>query len=201
MNSTDIATIILDYWFGDLKTDPLAEKKRPLWFEAKTQTDNEIREKFGDYVARAHNGEFQDLRKSARGQLALIILLDQFTRNIYRKTPQSFASDPRALHYALDLIASGQDKKLSPIERVFVYLPLEHTEDASMQEQCARLYDELKNEVPKDDRSLFDSFYDYAIRHQVIIDRFGRFPHRNEILGRESTPEEIEFLKQPGSSF
>ncbi len=201
MNSTDIANLVLDYWFGDLKSDPLAEKRKPLWFDAEAKTDNEIREKFGDYVVRAHNGDFQDLRKSAKGQLALIILLDQFTRNIYRGTPQSFESDPRALHYALDLIASGQHNKLAPIERVFLYLPLEHTEDASMQEQCAKLYNELRNEVSDEDRKIFDVFYDYAIRHQVIIDRFGRFPHRNKILGRESTPEEIEFLTQPGSSF
>ncbi len=201
MNATDIAQQVLDYWFGDLNEDPQAQKKQPLWFNSSEKTDDEIREMFGENVARAHEGDYQELRKSPRNQLALIILLDQFTRNIYRGTPQAFASDPRALHYALDLIASGQHKKLSPIERVFVYLPLEHTEDLSMQEQCAKLYDELRNDVDEENRSLFDVFYDYAIRHKVIIERFGRFPHRNEILGRESTPEEIEFLKQPGSSF
>lgn len=201
MNTTDVANRVLDYWFGDLKADPLAEQKKSLWFNSTVDTDNDIREQFGPNVARAHEGDYQELRKSARGQLALIILLDQFTRNIYRGTPKAFASDPRALHYALDLIASGQHKKLSPIERVFVYLPLEHTEDISMQEQCAKLYDELRNDVPDQDRGLFDVFYDYAIRHKVIVERFGRFPHRNKILGRESTPEEIEFLKQPGSSF
>lgn len=201
METTEVANHVLNYWFGDLKADPLATEKNQLWFKSGVETDEEIRELFAENVTRAHEGDYQELRKTARGQLALIILLDQFTRNIFRGTPQSFASDPRALHYALDLIASEQHKKLSPIERVFVYLPLEHTEDASMQEQCAKLYDELRNDVDEKDRKLFDVFYDYAIRHKVIIDRFGRFPHRNEILGRESTPEEIEFLTQPDSSF
>lgn len=201
MNSQYITARVLNYWFGDLSTDPFAKQKTDLWFTASEQTDNEIRERFGNDVARASAGEYEALRSTPHGSLALIILLDQFTRNIYRGTPDAFASDPLALQYALDMIASGQDQKLSPVERIFVYLPLEHAEDQALQEQCVALFDKLRNEVPETDRDFFEVTYDYAVRHKVIIDRFGRFPHRNEILGRESTPEEIEFLKQPGSSF
>lgn len=201
MTPQNISRRVLDYWFGDLSADPLASQKTSLWFKSSEQTDNDIRQQFGDDVTRADARKYDELRSSPRGSLTLIILLDQFTRNIYRGTPRAFASDSLALKYALEMISSGQYKELSPIERVFVYLPLEHAEDRELQAQCVALYAELRDSVPESDRSFFDVTYDYAVRHKVIIDRFGRFPHRNIILGRTSTPEEVEFLKEPGSSF
>jgi len=130
--------------------------------------------------------------------LARILLLDQFTRNIFRGTPRAFAGDAQALSLAASLVSAGRDKNLSPWQRCFAYLPFEHSESLLEQERSVALFAALRREVQT---GAFDSACDYVLRHREIIARFGRFPHRNAILGRESTAEEIEFLKQPGSSF
>lgn len=164
-------------------------------------TDKEIRNRFLSYVVAAGAGELDEWRESASGRLALILLLDQFTRNIYRDTPEAFARDERARELCVSGLAEGADQALRPIERVFFYLPLEHSEDIEDQDRCVALFQQLAEDVPAHWKPAFDGFIDFAIRHQAIIQQFGRFPHRNAILGRESTPEETGFLAGPGSSF
>ena len=133
--------------------------------------------------------------------MALILCCDQFPRNIFRGTPGAFAYDARALQLSLSGIERGWDRQLRCVERAFFYLPLEHSEDRGHQERSVELFGELLREAPEAQKSGFESFLDYARRHREIIAQFGRFPHRNRILGRVSTPEERAFLKQPGSSF
>jgi uncharacterized protein (DUF924 family) len=133
--------------------------------------------------------------------LALILLLDQLPRAIHRATPEAFAQDSKALKVAEQGLESGADRLLRPIERLFVYLPFEHSEDMADQDRSVQLFRDLAASVPENHRETFAGFVDYAVKHREVITRFGRFPHRNLILGRESTPEEKAFLEQPGSSF
>lgn len=193
---------ILAFWFGGESGDgATADAQKKLWWAKDAVVDAEIRERYGALVAAAAGGAHREWARGARGRLALILLFDQFPRNIYRDTPQAFAHDGLALRLALDGIAAGADRELRAIERVFFYLPLEHAESVDMQERSVVLFSALAAGVPETDRGSFAGFLDYAVRHRDVVRRFGRFPHRNRILGRESTAEEIEFLKQPGSSF
>lgn len=174
---------ILRFWFEE--TSP------KQWWKVDPAFDAIVRERFAAIHRSACLGELWSWRKEARGRLAEIIVLDQFSRNMFRGKPQAFASDAMALALAQEAVAGGHDALLPPTERVFIYLPYEHSESGVVQAESVNLIAALgKAEL-----------HDYALRHQAIVDRFGRFPHRNQILGRESTPEELEFLKQPGSSF
>ena len=193
---------ILAFWFGTDADDAIAAKQQTaLWWAKRDETDTLIRERFETAVTAAGNGSLQDWAATASGRLALIILMDQFTRNIYRDSPAAFSLDDRARELCLTGLERGDDKALRPIQRVFFYLPLEHSETVEDQQRSVALFNALADEAPSDRRELFAGFANYALRHQVIIERFGRFPHRNAILGRVSTPEEVEFLTQPGSSF
>jgi uncharacterized protein (DUF924 family) len=193
---------VLEFWFGSKPDDAaVAREKAELWWKADPATDEAIRHRFGGLVETAGRGELSEWAETPRGLLALTLLTDQFPRNIYRKTPQSFAFDPAARAFCKHGIARGFDLQLRPIERVFHYLPLEHSEALEDQEESVRLYAELVQLVPEPHKDLFLGYLDFAQRHRQIIVRFGRFCHRNAILGRASRPEEIEFLKQPGSSF
>lgn len=175
---------VLEFWFGRPAGSP---QKR--WFEKNPAFDAEVRARFLALLERlAAHAEWLD---AAEPCLARIVVLDQFPRNMFRGTPRAFATDPIALELAKHAVASGFDKRLSKDERMFLYLPFEHCEGAAEQERCVALFALL------DDPELTR----YAVAHKEIIDRFGRFPHRNAILGRVSTPEELEFLKQPASSF
>jgi uncharacterized protein (DUF924 family) len=188
------ANQILDFWFG--KPDEADYgKPRKVWFTKNPEFDQEVRSRFLINYQQAAAGHLDDWKASPLGCLALIILLDQFPRNMFRGQPQTFATDPQALAYAQHTVAQGFDKELLPIQRCFVYLPFEHSENLAHQRQAIELFSTLK------DYPECASGVDYAHRHLKVIERFGRFPHRNEILGRETTPEEAEFLKQPGSSF
>lgn len=188
------ANEILDFWFG--KPDEADYgKPRKVWFIKNPEFDQEVRSRFLKDYQQAATGELDDWKTSPHGCLALIILLDQFPRNMFRGQPQAFATDPQALAYAQHAVAQGFDKQLLPIQRQFIYLPFEHSENLEHQHQCIELFSMLK------DHPECSSCVDYAHRHHKVIERFGRFPHRNKILGRETTPEEAEFLKQPGSSF
>jgi uncharacterized protein (DUF924 family) len=193
---------VIRYWFG---TDPddarVANAYASLWWSKKSSIDDEIRRRFKPLVIAAGKGALSDWKLTAHGKLALILLTDQFPRNIFRGKPESFGFDEIALDLSLQGVAMEQDKLLRPIQRVFFYLPLEHSEDLEHQRRSVKLFRELLREVPASQRSIFEGFLNFALRHQAVIERFGRYPHRNAILGRESTPEEIEFLKQPGSSF
>ncbi len=195
---------VLSYWFGDdISYDhapSIVDRIQNIWFAGSDDVDNEIRKRFADDIAGVTEETLSQL-SSSRDKLAVIILLDQFPRNIFRESSEAFAKDHMALKLAKELIRSNEDVELEPIQRVFVYLALEHAENVEDQSLSVKKYEELLEEVDEGLKSIYESFLEYAIRHKVIIDRFGRFPHRNEILGRESTKEEIEFLKQPGSAF
>lgn len=196
------AANILEFWFGTGMDDAVtAQIQRKLWWSKDPAVDTAMRERFASLINAAANGNHDDWAVTPRGQLALILLFDQFPRNIHRDTPQAFAFDARALELAQNLIAAGDDRTLRRIERVFCYLPLEHAESFEMQNRSVDLFTALAAETPEHERDTFSGYVDYAKRHRDIIARFGRFPHRNHILGRRSTPEETEFLKQPGSSF
>ena len=189
------AQAVLDFWF--LPPDnPGCGQARAQWFRKDDAFDARIAELFGELIAAALDGGLRDWEATPHGALARIIVLDQFTRNVHRGTPRAFAGDEQALALAVALTQDGLDQQLPPMLRAFAYLPFEHAEDLAMQARAVELFQRLSQAQPG-----FESMLDYAQRHQEVIARFGRFPHRNAILGRASTPEEVEFLRQPGSSF
>lgn len=193
---------ILDYWFGQSKEDVVcANEKAALWWGKSPETDAEIRQKFEPLLQLLVNGGNRYWLQFAESRLASIIVLDQFSRNIYRDTPVAFSADLLALNWCLSGLHDGLDKQLRPIERVFFYLPMEHAEDLELQQLCIAEFQQLVQEVPAQQRATFAGFLDYAEQHAAVIERFGRFPHRNAILGRESTPDERAYLAQPGSGF
>ena len=175
---------VLDFWF-----DPENQKN---WFVKSDAFDAQVRDSLMPAYEQAATGAFADWAQTGRGAVALCILLDQFPRNVFRGSPKSFATDPQALAITLQALDKGLDQGLSANEKLFLYLPLEHDEDLASQTLCCEL---MRERIGKAE------LIDYADRHRVIIERFGRFPHRNASLGRESTPEELAFLKEPGSSF
>ena len=189
------ADAVLDFWFGASGSSEFG-RARKAWFSKDAAFDATVRDRFGALVERALRGELEAWGAGPRSSLAQILLLDQFTRNAFRGTTRSFAGDARALAAASRMVGSRQDVALAPFMRAFVYLPFEHAEGLAMQDEAIRLFTKLVNEAPEHADMLA-----YAHRHRDVIERFGRFPHRNEILGRQSTAEEIAFVKQPGSAF
>lgn len=193
---------VIDFWFGSDPSDTVvAQQKSTLWWAKKDETDREIAQRFGDHIELAARGELNAWTESPRSMLALILLTDQFPRSAYRNTPKAFAYDFFAQQWCRTGLEQGMDRQLRPIERIFFYLPLEHAESMELQEQSVRLYTKLFQEVPSNQVDQFRGYLTFALRHRSIIARFGRFPHRNAILGRVSTPEEEAFLLEPGSSF
>ncbi|AYO56057.1 DUF924 family protein [Acinetobacter wuhouensis] len=174
---------VLDFWFS--------AETQPYWFAKSDAFDQQLRNQFLDTLEQARQAELWSWRENAEGRLAEIIVLDQFSRNLYRDYPASFAQDPMALALAQETIQLGLDQNLRPEQRSFLYMPFMHSESKIIHEQALKLFEGLGNPVN----------LDFEKKHKIIIDRFGRYPHRNEILGRESTVEEIEFLTQPNSSF
>ena len=189
------AEAVLDFWFGAVAS-PGYGSNRVEWFRKDAAFDASIRDRFGALIERALRGELEPWAGTPRGAIAQVIVLDQFTRNVFRDTPRAFAGDARALQAARAMVGSRQDEALPTFQRAFAYLPFEHAEGIEMQREGVRLYTRLAA-LDREQASGLD----YAERHRAIIERFGRFPHRNKILGRQSTPEEIEFLKTPGSGF
>ncbi|MFQ2047292.1 DUF924 family protein [Aeromonas veronii] len=194
---------LLDLWFGDEANDVLrATRQAPLWWGKSSETDALLASRFGELAEAAAKGSLAHWADAPSGRLALILLLDQLPRNIHRGTPAAFAQDPQARDLCLKGLSIGADKFLSPLERVFFYLPLEHAESREQQARSVALFEALAAEqAGTPAQATFAGFADFARRHQVIIERFGRFPHRNDILGRTSTQEEAAFLQQPGSGF
>lgn len=185
---------ILSFWFSELKPSQ--------WFGGRGQVDDLIRSRFEALIDSVYHGEHQDWLSSCQGKLATVIVLDQFPRNVYRGSARSFAYDDRALAVSLEGIGLGEDLELGLHERAFFYLPLEHSERLEIQDRALERYASLVFSIkPADKKNEARDYLDYAWRHYAIIRRFGRYPHRNQILGRLSTAEEIEFLKAPGSSF
>lgn len=193
---------LLDWWFGPAgAAAQSAAEKHQLWFGKRDEQDAEARERFGVLVEQALAGELQGWSGEPRGWLAHVLLLDQLPRMIHRDTPLAFAGDARARELAEEGITLGWDRELSPLQRVFIYLVLEHAENPLQQARAVQLFGELAEGAGDGERELFAGFLDYARRHQQVIQRFGRFPHRNEILGRVSTADELRFLAEPGSRF
>ena len=193
---------VLDFWFGP-PDDPDHGQQRPAWFKKDDVFDAEIVRRFGPLVEAALLADDSDASRDwitqplqALPALARLLLLDQFTRNCFRGTPCSFAGDGQALHIARALVASGRDRDLGGVQRQFVYLPFEHAEDLSHQRTSVQLFQQLAQEEPA-----LAGLVEWAQRHHDIVARFGRFPHRNAILGRASTSDELAFLQTPGSGF
>lgn len=187
---------IHQFWFGPLDEQGMpAAERHALWFQASDSTDRLCREQFGQQVAEALADGLGDWPDSDQGLVALILLLDQFTRNIYRGTPWAFAGDARALDLAQRCIAHGHHQRLPAIHQVFLFMPLEHSENLDTQTECVELFTQLFDVTGLEQVA---NFRRYAIAHREVIERFGRFPHRNSILGRESTPGELEYLEKHG---
>ncbi len=184
---------ILDFWFG-APGEPDAGKERDFWFRKSDSTDALIRERFGADVEAALLGARDHWAQTVDGTRALILLLDQFTRNIFRGTPRAFAGDARALELARQLVAAGADRSLAPLARWFIYLPFEHSESIDVQRESLRLFGELA-------AAGLPAGLVWARKHYDVIAHFGRYPHRNAMLGRASTAEELEYLAQPGAGF
>ncbi len=185
---------VLAFWFGPPGA-PDAGTARKAWFTKDDAFDAQIRERFGGLIDTALRGELEDWLDAPESALAYLILLDQFTRNAFRGTASAFAGDARALAAARRIVARGWDAAMTPVHRWFCYLPFEHSERIEDQHESLRLFGLLR------DDPVAGSAYEWAVKHFEIVERFGRYPHRNAILGRESTPAELEFLSQPGSSF
>lgn len=193
---------LLDWWFGSSESaSEVAAQKGKLWFGKRDSQDLEARERFGDWVEQALAGGLTEWMQRPEGWLALVLLLDQLPRMIFRDTPKAFAGDLRAQKLVAQGIAADFDRQLQPIQRVFIYLVFEHSENLAVQNEGVSRYIELVAQQPEVDRALFSDYLDYAERHQRVIAQFGRFPHRNAVLGRESTVEELVFLSKPGSRF
>jgi uncharacterized protein (DUF924 family) len=194
---------IREYWFGTALEDAAvtARERARLWWSKSPEVDDEIRRRFESCVIKAGSGELDNWASNPQDRLALILLTDQFPRSIYRDSARAFAFDTKALSLARNGIDAGFDVSLRPLGRVFFYLPLEHSESLVDQQRSVSLFQKLFNEAGPDEKPTFAEYLDFAVRHRDIISRFGRFPHRNEALGRISTPEELSFLQQPGSGF
>jgi uncharacterized protein (DUF924 family) len=190
------AQAVLDFWFGAPGSEEFGRAQK-MWFHKDEAFDAMLRERFGALLAAAQSGELDAAwTATPEGTLALVIVLDQFSRNCHRGTPHAFAADEHALALARSLVASGADRTLPTLyHRVFAYLPFEHSENPDAQRESLRLFAELANEPDG------EGYYDYAVRHANVIERFGRFPHRNAQLGRVSSEAELAFLREPGSSF
>jgi uncharacterized protein (DUF924 family) len=187
---------ILKFWFGDSPAEEGFPAGAELWFGRSARIDRYIERKFGKLIDKAKAGQIDAWGATPRGRLALILVLDQFTRNVYRDTPQAFTGDEKALALCLDGLDDEMDKKLSTVERCFFYMPAMHSEDLDMQLTSVEVFTELLSGARSEDRALCEGFLKHAIRHRDVVERFERFPHRNAILGRSSTPEEATFLQQ-----
>ncbi len=196
-----IATV-LDFWLGaPVPTDASALTRQPLWFTKSDTLDADIRSRFGDWVRDARAGRLDGWAETAHGRLALVVLLDQFSRNAWRGQPESFAGDAKALALALAAQDNGHWEAVAPLARFFLALPLEHAEDPALQARSVALFRQLVAQATPETEKVLAGALDYAEQHQDVIARFGRFPHRNAVLGRTSTEEEKTYLAQPGAGF
>lgn len=184
---------VLDFWFSELEPKD--------WFNGGDRVDELVKARFEPLIQSVYDGRQDDWLGTAQGRLAAILVLDQFTRNVYRGRAEAFAFDDRAREFCHEGIRLGHDDELEPIQRVFFYLPLEHSELMADQDLSLERFSRLVVKVGVEQAENFRGYLRYAWRHYEIIERFGRYPHRNEILGRVATDEEIAFLKTPGSSF
>ena len=193
---------VLLFWFGELDEHGLAnEQTSAKWWTKNPAFDEEVRARFGDLHASIARGEKEAWLDDPRGRLAYVVVLDQLSRNMFRGDKQMFAADERALAAAAGGVEKGHDRSLACAERMFLYMPFMHAESLDHQERCIDLFRALADDLSGPAKTRVLNNVDYAVRHRDIVARFGRFPHRNELLGRASTEEETAFLKEPGSSF
>jgi uncharacterized protein (DUF924 family) len=193
--TADEAQAVLDFWFGEAGSEVFGTQRK-AWFAKDAAFDRLVAERFGAQIERALRGELEAWAGAAPSSLARILLLDQFTRNAFRGDRRAFAGDAQALAAASAMVGSRLDEELPPFMRAFVYMPFEHAEGLAMQDEAVRLFSRLAAAAPE-----LQHMLDYAHRHRAVIEHFGRFPHRNAILGRVSTAEELSYLARPGSSF
>lgn len=176
---------VLDFWF--VQTQP------QQWFQVNEEFDQVVKDQFEESYQLAADGVYEDWKNDADGALALVLLLDQMPRNMFRGTSKAFATDGKALVVSKYAISKGLDQVLTPPKRRFLYLPFEHSENLNDQRRSVELFESMKDDDPLG--------YDYAMRHFKVIEKYNRFPHRNKIIGRENTPDEEEYLSQPGAGF
>lgn len=193
---------ILSFWFEEKGLGgPQLDARMDTWFGENPDFDKEIERRFSEDVRRASDGKLNHWAEDPRGRLALILLLDQFRRNIYRSSAKAFALDKVALKLCVEGAMEKKDKSLTPIERVFFYMPLQHAESRKVQAKSADIYNRLADAVSPTYRETFQTIAQFAELHRDIVERFGRFPHRNALLGRHNTPEEDEYLANDAPEF
>lgn len=193
---------IIEFWLGDACASAEALKRRSrVWFSADPELDAEIRSRFGALLANEAAEVYDGWRSAPRSRLALIILFDQFPRNIHRGTADAYAYDDKALELCETGIDAGMDRSLEPLERMFFYMPLQHAEAPGPQQRSVAMFEALAESCPPDRRQFFELSLNFAREHRDLITRFGRFPHRNRVLGRESTAEEIAYIESGGKTF
>lgn len=192
---------ILDFWFGDIGAGFAVQAQAKRWYGGGAELDSEISERFGRWLITASEGKLSSWNASAEGTLALIILLDQFSRNIHRGSARAFAADGIARQTLQAALSRGVEAELTIVERSFLYMPLEHSEALEDQNHCVALFEQLLSDAPAAGKAHGQNCLDYAIHHRDIIQRFGRFPHRNQVLGRVPTPEEQAYLDDGGARF
>ena len=196
------AKAILDFWFGDLDHTPAYFRERNrLWFWGEKETDEQIRARFSALVESAGSGTLAEWESTPKGLLALIVLLDQFSLNVHRNEARGYELSAQAIPLAHRMLDRGWADTLTPAERTFVYLPLEHSEALADQERSVALFTTLALAAPPELESVMRGFVDFALRHRKVVQRFGRFPHRNIALGRPTTPEEAAFLASDEAPF
>lgn len=189
------------FWFGEIQHGFTLEDRSKLWFMADPSFDADIRSRFGGLLARAKANELDPWQDTPRGRLSLILLFDQFSRNIFRGQAEAFANDLQAVKLCREGIKLGHDKQLSFVECQFFYMPLMHSEDLADQQLCLKMLQAMWPMVPEHKRSRIEASLHSAREHLALIERFGRFPHRNKSLGRQPTPEENDYMQQGGSHF
>jgi uncharacterized protein (DUF924 family) len=192
---------ILSYWFADIADGFDVREQHKIWYGGNTETDEYIRQEFGRGVELALSGQLASWTNTALGTLALVLVLDQFTRNIFRGTAKAFAGDLLALGVVKESVGSGAHTQLSIVQRSFFYMPLEHSENLQDQDRCVELFTDLLKEAPAEGKATVESSLKFAHKHRDIIGEFGRFPHRNEILKRRSTAAELAYLAAGGARF
>lgn len=193
---------VLDFWFIETPVVPKhAKRVTARWFGTDADCDAEVEKRFTEEITRACAGELDEWCASARGRLALIVMLDQFSRCSKRGTTGAFAGDAKALALCRQGIAEGADRALPVVERAFFYLPLMHAEELSAQLAAVRLYEALLKEAPEEHRPILQEFLEQARLHHDVVNRFGRFPHRNELMRRDSSPDEIQYMRRKGAKF
>ncbi len=194
-------TAILDYWFADIGDGFDIKSQQKIWYLGDETVDNDIQQRFGDWVERALARELDNWCVTPEGTLALVLLLDQFTRNIYRNSAKAFSGDELARQIVNDALAMSVEQKLTSIQHTFLYMPFMHSESLDDQERCIALFETLLQAVPAEGKRCIEGNLDFAIQHKNIIEAYGRFPYRNAVLGRENTEHELNYLNNGGSSF